>query len=900
MKSRNRFLFPVALAALLALPLVIGVTWLAKRQRPGANPATTHRPASAPPSRVAFTLNPSTENLRVPSSTQPEQGGTLVLNGVVLDASEAPVVGATVGLDITPSRKIVTDENGRFQLTGLNPRPYRLEAWAGRLYAGPVTFPLQKTGDTVILRAAAGVELRVVVTAGRTERPVAGAEVELRSSAVWSAQTDSSGQAALTGVGPGWRTLRVLAAGYAPSVQLVSVDPSAPVQRHSVKLETGAPVRGRVVDSATRPVAGAKVWARSSSDPFPTVDPTADAVVSARDGSFELKMVAAGTYQFMAADGVNGEAATPPIALDGVTALEGIEIRMLEGSVLTGTVLGPEGGVVAGARVRVSTQGTAWAITRDAYTSPQGRFRFAGLPRRTFTVAASAEQGSSPPAEVNLERVGERELNLHLTLQATIAGMVVDGRGEPLADAQVMASAVSRGGEPARDRQRHLAVTSAGGQFKLRGLTEGSYKLRAARAGSDDGFAVHPGVIAETGATDVKLVVPGDGEISGRVITEDGKPVPQFAVTLGERAARILNEAGEFSMTGPAGTHRLLIDGPFLSTVVPSVSVREGTRNDIGVIRVKRGRTVRGRVVLPDGTPVPNAEVVAGALVSGDGNRLSIRSEGVGTQHVTTDENGAFVLQGFDERPLVAVAQAPGKGRSNSVSLPRSGSGVNVDLVLQPTGGLEGRLTRGGTPLADIVVIANPRGATRSNFFVTTGPEGSFSFAALAAGPYTVTAMVQEANNPRDAHIRSATVTPGNTERVDVQIPAEGANLEVKVTTAEHRPVHASYVALLSGVFDARNVEALRTSYQPLGEGALYVRQARGERYALFKRIPRGTYTFCVAVSALDPPAAGAAEERRAVEGLPTHCSTRPIAGDEQITLVVPATASDPLQAAAK
>src|SRR6185312_15205277 len=108
------------------------------------------------------------------------------------------------------------------------------------------------------------------------------------------------------------------------------------------------------------------------------------------------------------------------------------------------------------------------------------------------------------------------------------------------------------------------------------------------------------------------------------------------------------------------------------------------------------------------------------------------------------------------------VAGKPGAGRSASIRLPASPASATVDLVLAPTTSLQCLITRAGRPLPDTVVIANPIGAIASNFFVTTGPDGTFALDALAPGAYIVYPMLGGGGNrPKDIYVRKVDVGLG-------------------------------------------------------------------------------------------------------------------------------------------
>jgi hypothetical protein len=76
-----------------------------------------------------------------------------------------------------------------------------------------------------------------------------------------------------------------------------------------------------------------------------------------------------------------------------------------------------------------------------------------------------------------------------------------------------------------------------------------------------------------------------------------------------------------------------------------------------------------------------------------------------------------------------------------------------------------------GKPLGDTVVIANPVGATSSNFFVVTGPDGTFALDTLAPGAYVIYPMLGGGGGrPKDMYTRKVEVTA--VARMKVEIDA--------------------------------------------------------------------------------------------------------------------------------
>jgi hypothetical protein len=256
-------------------------------------------------------------------------------------------------------------------------------------------------------------------------------------------------------------------------------------------------------------------------------------------------------------------------------------------------------------------------------------------------------------------------------------------------------------------------------------------------------------------------------------------------------------------------------------------------------------------------------------------------------------------MTGFDESPVVVIAERDGVGRSPSIALPRSSASADVDLVLEATGGLDGRVLRGGKPLPETVVIASPRGGTSSNFFVISGSDGRFDFDTLASGPYRVSALIGEGGpRPKDMHSNSVSVEKGRHGHVDIDIPVGPVTLTVDVETEEGGAVPAANIVVLSGLVgaplnEASNTDALLEAFKaaPDGPVALYLRDWRHPSPAPLRigGITPGTFTICAVPLPADP--ANPVEIERAMNGgqLPARCKVSALATSTDVTLAVPA-----------
>jgi len=792
--------------------------------------------------------------------------GGLRLEGQVIDSGDAPVANARVAIDAHPTRVIDTDASGSFVFEGLMPRDYRLEATGGDGYAGPVRLRLTDKSEPVTLRMKPAGTVDVAVT-GDGGKPVAGAEVELRSTLTWRATTDAKGMVQLHGVGSVWAPLAVHAGGFAPAAIMLSTSGDPAVPAHvAISLARGAPIAGRVVDAAGKPVANARVVATSASEPFPVVDPRRDGVVTGADGAFAFPTLSAGTWRLTASDPGHGPATSPPLVVDGVHPRTGVELVVTDGGVVRGKVVDTNGRPVEAAEVRVVARGHVdWRARRQALTGNDGAFEIRGLPLRAMDVVASHDTGASAIVPADLTATREIELMLKLDVTGEIVGIVVDKAHQPIGDAQVYAEPEWTGNVEQREtwnvRGFGEAVTDQGGKFKLTALPDGAYRLRATRPGaSDAAMSLATPVSARPGGGQVELVVPGDGRIVGKIALADGNAPVRFTIEVGDFERPFAGAAGAFAMPVPAGTHAIVISGPgFVSKTVRDVAVTEDKDTDVGTISVAAGRSISGRVLDGQGAPVAKAKVAAGNLLTGGGKELYIADESIGAKDTETDDDGRFSLDGFGPNPITVVAGRDGAGRSPSLRIPPGPDSVTLDLVLQPTTGLEGKILRAGKPAGDVVIIANPIGATASNFFTTTGPDGTFALDALAPGPYIVYPMFGGGGpKPKDMYIRRVEVTAGVRSKVEIDATPGPLTLTIDVKGAGGTPAMAQ-VLVIEAAVDAPTLDDLRDgSRLPFGDAIIpiYLRGAMGGPVEIVGARP-GVHTACaIAMGPGDPNAA--------------------------------------------
>ena len=192
---------------------------------------------------------------------------------------------------------------------------------------------------------------------------------------------------------------------------------------------------------------------------------------------------------------------------------------------------------------------------------------------------------------------------------------------------------------------------------------------------------------------------------------------------------------GTFAVGAPSGTATARDRRPRLrrASAMRDIKITEGKDTDIGTITVAArslGHRPRARCERRAGRQATRSPPVrphrrrqgavhrrARARREGhrDRRRRPVRARRLHTRRVARgrrQRDSAAAPASCASRP------APTARRSTSCS--------------QPTTGVDGKVTRDGEPLADTVVIANPTGWSAPNFFVVTGPDGTFAFDSLA------------------------------------------------------------------------------------------------------------------------------------------------------------------------
>lgn len=534
-------------------------------------------------------------------------------------------------------------------------------AIAGCLPALVVALTVMACGRGSENRASPGdlgvVEGTVVDPAGR---PVADVPVELGVQPadgrvpVATARTTHAGTFRMERIPAGRYLARARPRAFAVATAAVAAQ-AGTISRTTLRLQALVALDGRIQDSHETAVPMAHVLA------FAVAEASAPTFHEARAdaaGRFTLRDLTAGTYRLLIdAPGLGTASAGPVVAPDPdvVIILPG-ESRSVTGFVTR------QGHPAA--RVRVYLGGDAVFEPRVTETDGAGRFAFPGLGPGTYALRAELGELVSPVAsDVGVGTSSQlRQVDLALAPAGTVHGRVVDDRGAPLSDATVRIDLI-----PATGLWPPLETDGAGA-WTSPPLPAGKYLLRARRPG----FTARRTAIVEVTPGDspraadaTTLVLVRTGEISGRVVTDDGAPVAGARVH--DRSAAV-EELGVVSSALPAaaaaaalppgarpltegrtGTRQAVTgaDGRFVLADVPPGRLRieilqpsmvpfrgkplllpPDGHLELGALTLSRAALVSGRVSDADGMPVAGARVVVRAAAGASAALYAITGMG--------------------------------------------------------------------------------------------------------------------------------------------------------------------------------------------------------------------------------------------------------------------------------
>lgn len=466
--------------------------------------------------------------------------GGVEVRGVVLDIGGGPVAGATVtsvpgrvfGVPPLMAPAAESDARGEFSLwlaRGGHTLLAAAEGYAGghdEIHAPGARAEIFLTPESVV----AG----IVVDADSGE-PIARARVvasELsRSGTYRTAFSGDDGRFRITRLAPGrYKPSAHIAGGYGRAREAVLLGLGETAEDIRIEVFPEAMLSGRVLvgEGEGTPCPGGSVRLRSDDD-------VQGAEIE--DGAVEFEALLPGSYEVDVYCDDHLSAAEYPAVEVGSEDVTGLVWRVSAGGAVVGTVSDQAGAPVAGINVRVSARRDSDPRARKPQawveTDADGRYEARGLASGRADVQLHSARHPSLAEPVTVEVPAEGEVTVDLTVPSggTIAGRVVDDRGQPVADVRVRAASVD-----SRQGYWDESVRSGeDGRFELEGVEPGKQRVFAV----DDAWQAlrAPGqrrdaeagklVRVEAGKTaQVELVIERrTATIAGRVVDAAGAPV---------------------------------------------------------------------------------------------------------------------------------------------------------------------------------------------------------------------------------------------------------------------------------------------------------------------------------------------------------------------------------------
>jgi hypothetical protein len=262
-------------------------------------------------------------------------------------------------------------------------------------------------------------------------------------------------------------------------------------------------------------------------------------------GAYELRLDSPGAYTLIASREMGGDDGSEFHETIPEQAEHRLDLALPLGS-LGGTVRGPDGAPVGGARVALEREDAFSVLSlggRNIRTDGDGRYEFAGLAPGTYAVRAT------PPAEGRTLAVAVRGgvvvaadratsgIDLRLARAGTISGKVLDADRRPAEGASVYV----------RDAQGRIVQSAiqadAGGRFRFDGAGPGGYTLLARKGdlASRESAAVD---VDEGETSEVELVLEPGTLLRVSVEDEEGGSVRSALSVTDERGRELARLLG--------------------------------------------------------------------------------------------------------------------------------------------------------------------------------------------------------------------------------------------------------------------------------------------------------------------------------------------------------------------
>lgn len=648
------------------------------------------------------------------------------IQGTVSDNLVNPIEGAEVKVfqgDLLISATL-TDVNGDYEIDGLPPGAYNVEASATGFQSKTLGAQVTSNSTTIVdfVLAPLPGAIAGTVTDAITTDPIAGAlvEVYLNQVLVAFAYTDASGMYIIDGLTSDSYVVIISADNYQPNVVgAIVVAPGTTIVNAALSRNPGA-ISGTVIARNTgKPISGAAVHLYVGDVVF-------DAVLTDNAGNYSLRDEPEGDYGIIVYATNYQAAGGSTHVYPGQTSVVNFKLDLSPGSVF-GTVTDQNtGDPIAGATVSLY-DGSIFIVS--VLTDSFGNYTIDNLPPQMYNLVFTAPNYQDGHVGVLIISNNATQVNIALAENpSTIIGTVTDlNTSLPIPGATIT---VYLG-----DIVIDTVVTDDSGDYTVSGLALGFYTLTASATDYQTAFV------------GVNITIPGSlvpnvdfqlqfnpGSIAGTVMdSATGVPIAGAIVSVYDGMVLIdsvfTDSSGNYIISGLAPNgYTIIVEAGGYQTAITGALVIAGKTTTVNFALMANPGTLTGNVSSSSGGGIYGATV-------------AVFLDHVFITSVLTDPNGNYIVPNLAPGDYVVVASSLGSESAVGTATIISDTTTTLNFILMSSpGSIQGHVTDAPIPGAIVslyqgdVFIANGVTNFSGYYFITGLAPGTYTAVAEATG----------------------------------------------------------------------------------------------------------------------------------------------------------------------